>query len=279
MRCHSDQIFFRTTCCWLSHAAKPPTFTIRRTNKAILAMAGALVSTAAMAQAAASAPVSAVSFNIGAVSDYRARGLSQTSFKPALQAGIDFSHASGLYLGAWASNVRWIKDLVGASDGNIEIDLYGGYKGEIAGGFGFDIGVITYQYPGNTAASVLVNANTTEVYGALTFGIMTAKYSRSTGNFTANPNSSGSAYIDLSVNVNLDSGFTLTPHVGRQTISNQNGAGDYTDLSLILGKDFGGGLTGSVVAYTTNAKDAFYRVAGSDNLGKSGVSVGVKYSF
>lgn len=249
------------------------------TTKSILALATALVGTAAMAQAAAPAPESTVSFNVGVVSDYRFRSVAQTSFKPALQAGVDFSHASGFYLGAWASNVNWIKDYVGASEGSMEIDLYGGYKGEIAAGLTYDIGVITYQYPGNTADRVLVNANTTEVYGALTFGIVTAKYSQSTGNFIANPNSSGSAYLELAANIDLGNGFTLTPHVGRQTIPNQNGAGDYTDFSLTLGKDFGGGLTGSVAAYTTDAKDAFYKVAGYDNLGKNGVSVGVKYSF
>jgi hypothetical protein len=46
-----------------------------------------------------------------------------------------------------------------------------------------------------------------------------------------------------------------------------------------LGKDFGGGLTGSVVAYSTDTKDSFYKVAGFDNLGKSGLSVGIKYAF
>ncbi|MBK6595220.1 MAG: hypothetical protein IPG23_22280 [Burkholderiales bacterium] len=249
------------------------------TTKSILALATALAGTAAMAQAAAPAPESTVSFNVGVVTDYRFRSVAQTSFKPALQAGVDYSHTSGFYLGAWASNVNWIKDYVGASEGSMEIDLYGGYKGEIAAGLTYDIGVITYQYPGNTADSVLVNANTTEVYGALTFGIVTAKYSQSTGNFIANPNSSGSSYLELAANIDLGNGFTLTPHVGRQTIPNQNGNGDYTDFSLTLGKDFGGGLTGSVAAYTTDAKDAFYKVAGYDNLGKNGVSVGLKYSF
>jgi uncharacterized protein (TIGR02001 family) len=249
------------------------------TTKSILALATALAGTAAMAQAAAAAPESTVSFNVGVVTDYRFRSVAQTSFKPALQAGVDYSHTSGFYLGAWASNVNWIKDYVGASEGSMEIDLYGGYKGEITAGLTYDIGVITYQYPGNTADSVLVNANTTEVYGALTFGIVTAKYSQSTGNFIANPNSSGSSYLELAANIDLGNGFTLTPHVGRQTIPNQNGNGDYTDFSLTLGKDFGGGLTGSVAAYTTDAKDAFYKVAGYDNLGKNGVSVGLKYSF
>ena len=75
-------------------------------------------------------------------------------------------------------------------------------------------------------------------------------------------------------------GITVTEvkGFGRQTIPN-NGTGDYTDFSLALGKDFGGGLTGSVVAYSTDTKDSFYKVTGFDNLGKSGLSVGIKYAF
>lgn len=247
-------------------------------TKSILVLATALVGTAAMAQTAAAAPESTLSFNVGVVSDYRFRSVAQTSFKPALQGGVDFAHASGAYIGAWASNVSWIKDYVGATDGTTEVDVYIGYKGAISKDLAFDIGVITYQYPGNTADQVLVNANTTEVYGALTYGIATVKYSQSTGNFIANPNSSGSAYLELAATFDLGGGFSLTPHVGRQTIPN-NSTGDYTDFSLALGKDFGGGLTGSLTAYSTDAKDSFYKVGTFDNLGKSTLAVGVKYSF
>lgn len=251
-------------------------------TKSILVLATALLGANAMAQTAAPAaePASSLSFNVGVVSDYRFRSVSQTSFKPALQGGADFAHKSGLYLGAWGSNVSWIKDYVGATDGTLEVDLYGGYKGEITSGLSFDVGVITYQYPNNTADKVLANANTTEVYGALTFGIVTVKYSQSTGNFIANPNSSGSGYLEAAAAFDLGNGFSLTPHVGRQTIPNQAGnAGDYTDFSLTLGKDFGNGLTGSVAAYSTDAKDSFYKVGAFDNLGKTGVAVGVKYTF
>ena len=38
-----------------------------------------------------------LSTNVGAVSDYRYRGISQTRLKPALQGGVDFSF-DGLYL-------------------------------------------------------------------------------------------------------------------------------------------------------------------------------------
>lgn len=245
-----------------------------------LALTVLLAGTAAMAQTAAPAaaptPDYTLSYNVGAVSDYRFRGISQTSFKPALQAGVDFAHKSGFYLGVWGSNVNWIKDFAGATDGSLEVDVYGGYKGAITDSLGFDIGVIGYQYPSNNAVT---NANTTEFYGALTYGVVTAKYSQSTGNFVANANSSGSTYVEVAATFDLGNGFTLTPHVGRQYIPNFNNTGDYNDYSLTLAKDFGNGLSVSLAAIGTNASDSFYKVTTFDNLGKNTAVLGLKYSF
>lgn len=242
-----------------------------------LVLSALLASTAAMAQTAAPAPDYTLSYNAGVISDYRFRGLSQTSFDPALQAGLDLAHKSGVYLGAWASNVSWIKDYAGASKGSYELDLYAGYKGEISQDLTFDLGVIRYLYPGNTAAT---NANTTEVYGALSYGLVSAKYSRSTSNFVANAASKGSQYLEVAANFALGKGLTLTPRIGRQTIPNVlNNAGDYTDYALTLGKDFGNGLSATVAAIGSNAKDSFYRVAPLDNLGKNALVAGLKYSF
>jgi nitrogen regulatory protein P-II 2 len=41
-------------------------------------------------------------------------------------------------VGAWASTIKWIKEFGG--DSNVEIDLYGGYKGEMAKDVAFDVG-------------------------------------------------------------------------------------------------------------------------------------------
>lgn len=239
---------------------------------------GALVASgAAMAQTTPAQPDYTLSYNISVSSDYRFRAIAQTSTQPALQGGIDFAHSNGFYLGTWASNVSWIKDYAGAKDGSLELDLYAGYKGEIAKNFSYDLGLITYQYPGNTAAT---NANTTELYGALTFGLVTAKYSRSVGNFIANPNSSGSAYLEIAATFDLGSGYALTPHIGRQLIPNvAANAGDYTDYALTLSKDFGNGLALSVAAMGTNADKPFYTDTKGKFLGDSVVTVGLKYSF
>ena len=268
----------------------------------IAATTAVLVSTASFAQTKAPEPDYTLSYNVGAVSDYRFRGISQTSFKPAIQLGADFVHKNGFYLGAFGSNVDWVKEVNGATKGSYEIDLYGGYKGNITKDIGFDVGLITYQYPGNNsgianaakgkAAGDYSNASTNEVYLGLSYSVATLKYSRSLGDFLGNVKSGGSQYFDLSANFDLGNGFTLTPHIGRQTIPNQNNtnaitaqvingnAGNYTDYSLTIAKDFGNGLALSGALIGTDAKNGgFYRDTNNKDLGKSTLVVGVKYSF
>ena len=98
-------------------------------TKATLLLSTLALSGAAFAQAKAPEPDYTLSFNVGAVSDYRYRGLSQTRLKPAVQAGADFAHKSGVYVGLWASTIRWIKD--NDVKGPVEVDVYAGYKGSL----------------------------------------------------------------------------------------------------------------------------------------------------
>ena len=246
------------------------------TATSAIVLSALLSATLVSTQAVAAEPDYTLAYNVSLTTDYRFRSIAQSSFKPAVQGGVDFSHKSGAYAGVWGSNVNWVKDFAGATDGSLEIDLYGGYKGELAKGLGFDVGVIAYLYPSNNAAT---NANTTEVYAALTYGLVTAKYSRSVTNFVANADSTGSQYLEAAATIDLGNGFSVTPHVGRQLIPNQASPADYTDFSLTFTKDFGNGLSASVAGVGTDAKDGFYKVGAFDNLGKTGLVVGVKYSF
>ena len=260
----------------------------------IAASLAVLASTASFAQIKAPEPDYTLAYNVGVVTDYRFRGLSQTSFKPALQLGVDFAHKSGLYLGAFGSNVNWVKDFNLATKGGYEVDLYGGLKGKITEDLGFDVGLIAYIYPGNNSGAVgtpgvgaYSNANTNEIYGGLTYNVFTFKYSRSLGDFLGNIRSGGSQYFDLSANFDLGNGFTLTPHIGRQTVPNQNfgtstdgKAANYMDYALTLGKDFGSGLSGTAALIGTDTKrPGFYRDSKNKDLGKSTLVVGVKYTF
>jgi len=230
----------------------------------------------AMAQTAPAAPESSLSFNVGAVSDYRYRGISQSRLDPALQGGADYADKSGLYLGVWGSSIKWIKDAGG--DANMEVDVYGGYKFTV-GDIGYDLGFLRYEYSGN---KLKPSANTNELYGAVTMGPLTAKYSQSTGNLFGFANSKGSTYFDLTATFDLGGGYTLAPHLGRQTVKGTgNSKFSYTDYALTLGKDLGNGLTASAAMIGTNAEKDTYTstFAPGKQMGKSGLVVGIKYAF
>lgn len=86
-----------------------------------------------------------VTGSVALVSDYRFRGVSQSDEEGAIQGGITVSHQSGFYIGTWASNLSGWGTFGGA---NMELDLIGGYKREIASGITVDAGVTWYMYPG-----------------------------------------------------------------------------------------------------------------------------------
>ncbi len=236
-------------------------------------------STLAAAATLAAAPAAAqVAYNLGATTDYRYRGISQSRLKPAIQGGVDYTQGP-FYVGAWASSIQWIRDFGGK--GRIELDLYGGYKGEITKGLTYDVGVLSYVYPENgMRQAVGANANTTEIYGAMTYSIYTAKYSHALTNTFANIDSKQSFYIDLSAALDIGGGWTMTPHLGYQKIKGPfSSLGSYADYSLAVSKDFSGFVvTGAVVG--TDADKSFYASpANGKFLGRTGVTLGVKYNF
>lgn len=240
------------------------------------------ISGAAFGQTKAPEPDYTLSYNIGATTDYRYRGISQSSVRPAIQGGADLTFKNGAYLGAWASTISWIKNATSPSQakGPVELDLYGGYKGELSKALSYDVGGLYYFYPGNTLSNISANANTFEVYGALTMGVLTAKYSHSLTNLfgaaTATQGSKGSGYFDLSANFDLGNGWSVAPHVGAQTVKNFSSV---TDYSLNVNKDFdslvlSGGLVG------TNRSGQFGTEAGSNrDLFKNGLVLSVKKNF
>jgi uncharacterized protein (TIGR02001 family) len=231
-----------------------------------------ILSTSALAAVLAltSAPAFAqVAFNASLTSDYRYRGISQTRLKPAVQGGVDYA-AGAFYVGAWGSTIKWIKDAGG--DADVELDLYGGYKTEIAKGLTVDVGLLQYYYPSHDLA---VSPNTLEAYGALTFGPATLKVSRSFKNLFGFADSKGSMYYDLTATFDLGDGWSVTPHIGRQTVKN-NRDFSYTDASLMVNKSIDA-LTLS--AGVVDAKTGFYVGPGNKDLGARRVVASVKYTF
>lgn len=250
------------------------------------AVASALAApTAVLAQAKSPHTVTG---NLSFVSDYRFRGLSQSFDKPAIQGGIDYSHANGFYLGTWGSSISGLEF---ANSSGLEWDMYGGYKFS-AGPLNFDVGLLYYWYPGAfyNVAGQKPKYNNTEVYIGASWNWLSLKYSHTTSDLfgmnsttvgggcgvnasnVALPgppclpttgNSKGSGYLDLTATFPIAEGFNVVAHYGKQTVKNF-GDLSYSDYKLGVTYD-AMGFTWGLAAIGTNAKEQFYRYA--DRLG------------
>jgi uncharacterized protein (TIGR02001 family) len=126
-----------------------------------LSMAIAGSSVAALAPATTQAGVSG---NVGVVSQYIFRGVPQSQ-GAAAQAGIDYGHESGAYVGLWGSQVGGI-DSNGDDSRELEYDVYGGYETEMSGvtlGAGFTF----YRYTQEVFDSKYDEVNLWAGYGPL----------------------------------------------------------------------------------------------------------------
>lgn len=113
-----------------------------RSLLAATAIAGAAIAaTPAMAQEESDSELT-VSGNVALVTDYRFRGVSLSDGKPAIQGGIDLAHSSGFYVGTWASSLE-----DSPTYGSMELDVYGGWSGEVTPGLTVDVGLLYYAYP------------------------------------------------------------------------------------------------------------------------------------
>ncbi len=219
----------------------------------------AALSGSAFAQTAAPA-VDPISYNISAVSNYKYRGQDQDTsktrgFKPALQGGVDYAHASGFYVGNWNSTV----DFAAANgQADLEVDLYGGYKFPL-GEVGMDVGALTYIYPGAT------KANTTELYVAASYGPVTAKYSStiSKGYFGTGESTSdgrGTGYLNLAFAQEVMPKVTLKASVGSVMFTSDGktaGGVNYVDYSVGAAYDLGEGMSVSGAYVGANKKDSY----------------------
>lgn len=152
--------------------------------------------------AAATAAQAEVSATVTVASDYDFRGITQTARDPALQASLDWTSESGFYLGAWGSNV----DFGPGTETDLEVDLYGGFRGSINDNWSYDVGVAQYVYqPGDD------DVDFTELYGSLTYKAVTAKYWYSPD---FSNTGSDASYFELNSSLPLPNDFSLTLHGG-----------------------------------------------------------------
>lgn len=254
-------------------------------SKLLVAVLGALCAMPVLAaDATAPAPAFTPSANVAIVSNYLYRGISQTGANPALQGGFDLAHASGAYIGVWSSSISWVSDAGLATNAGTEFDTYAGYKGK-AGSVDYDIGYLRYNYPGTLIAGQ-VNPDTSEVYAALTYSIVTAKVSYALGDTFGIADAKGTTYMELNATYPIgETGYALGAHYGMQSYKGTSAdsakaAGNdptYSDYKLSVSKDFSGYVVG--LAYSnTNAVETAYTVL-NKNLGKAATVLSLSRAF
>ncbi|MBK8741047.1 MAG: hypothetical protein IPM02_16650 [Betaproteobacteria bacterium] len=251
---------------------------VRKSLAVAILLCGMTAGVATAQTAPAAAPAFPVAFNVGVWSQYIFRGLSQTDFKPAIQGGADYAHDSGLYVGVWGSNIEWLRDF-GISSGRVELDIYGGYKKSLTDDIAVDVGFLRYQYLGSVKDG-FVNPNTNEVYAALSYKFITAKYSHALSNAFGTAESKHTTYWDLTAAIPVADTWTLTVHGGKQKFRGPSAdAASYSDFKVEIAKDFGSGISAGAGVTTTDADKSFYTPVDKKFIGKDTGYVFVKYNF
>ena len=216
-----------------------------------------------------------ITTNLGATSDYRYRGISQTQNAPAIQGGIDYTNKNGFYAGNWNSSVS---SLVYTNGAGIETDLYAGYKKEIKG-ITLDVGSYNYFYP--RASVNKTNYDTREVYVGAAKGPVSIKVSQSLGDYFAASNSRGSRYYQADVAYPIaGTKASILAHVGRTDVANQTVL-DSNDYNAGVGYNLAG-FDLAARYYTNSNKTAAFQTAntvGNQKLYRNAVVLSVSKTF
>ena len=267
-------------------------------RKSILTLS-VVAALAAPALAAAADP-SPVTGNMTIASDYRFRGISQTYLGPTIQGGIDYAHASGIYIGNWNSNVA---SQVFSGGSGIEMDFYGGWKKSF-GDFGLDVGTIYYYYPnaefqGSAGSAKFDNW---EIYIGGSWKWLSAKLNyavsdyfglsseQSAGGYWTNRDtgallgstsgSDGTWYFDLSATIPVTKELSVIAHYGKLEV-NKYSELDYQDWKLGVTYDLAGWILGAAYIGTDADKNWYYTGGSKGNkaIGDSTVVLSVMKTF
>lgn len=130
-----------------------------RSLMAATALAGAFAATPALAQEEP-APTVTITGSTTVVTDYRFRGVGLSGGDIAIQGGLTLNTKPGFYAGTWLSSME-----DSPVYGEVEMDLFAGWTGEVADGLGADVGVTYYAYPSKDSGAGA--SDVWEFYGKL----------------------------------------------------------------------------------------------------------------
>ena len=202
--------------------------------------------------AVASAQAADVSYNIGVVSLYKSNGVDQDgankSVQPAIQGGADIDLSHGFYAGNWNSTGNF-------GGGNLEVDLYGGYAGELGSGVSYDVGYAYYYYPDTTGW------NGGEAYASLSFSGFQVQITRG---LMGSIEDASRLSLTYTYSVIETTAVHATYGIGNVK------AGDYTDYAFGVSHDLGSGR---------NLSATYLAASDSDSSHKGRLVVGATQSF
>jgi uncharacterized protein (TIGR02001 family) len=166
-------------------------------------------------------------------SDYVWRGYSQTDNEPALSGSFDYQHTSGLYAGAWASNVDFE---INNDQAHIEMDVYAGFAGEISDtGISYDLGVLRYIYPGTDSG------NWNEIYASMSYSFFSLGVAHSDDVYNSNDRgtyySLGFEYPTLA-GINFETTFGYYDY--DRDVFGRGNADSAKDMKVGINKDLAG---------------------------------------
>lgn len=209
-----------------------------RLARSIRGAAGALALSALIAGPASAGELSG---DLGVVSDYVFRGVSQSNQNPAVQAGLSYSFDNGFYVGTWASQVDF------NSEADAEVDFFAGYAFDISDNIAADVQVLRYVYPDEGALNYNELIFTLTVLDNLS---ATLAYTDDIYNYDVD-----GYYVGLGYDIALPGELTLTPAVGYSRFaagSLSDSSESYMDWSLSLARDFGP-VSASLSYHDTNS--------------------------
>ncbi len=191
-----------------------------------------------------------LSANVGLTNNYLWRGLEQTSNSAAISGGIDYSDNSGFYAGTWVSNA-W---------GGTELDLYGGFSGDINDSMSYDVGFVYFAYPD------VDDSDFSEIYGSVSYTGLTVGVAVLTSASASGSSAGDSVYINADYAVSLANDAEVNFHLG-------NYSGDFstdsTDFGVSISKD----------SFTLGLSKTDYDDGGSSDDLKFYVSYGVDFDL
>lgn len=193
-----------------------------------------LTAIACLAAALMAAPLvshaQGLSTSLTLVSNYKSRGQDQSRNKPTLQAGLEYQWANGVYLGNWNALINWSPEV------HLELDVYGGYRGEYAG-LDYSVGFFRYGFPGYGIA------NTLELNASVAKGGLELRVSESVSRlYFAYP--TRARYLSLGYTHPVSETLSLVGSMGRTNYLNNaaiDGLPDFSDFNLGLQFDLGQG--------------------------------------